>query len=252
MKRLSSEIKAKLKADFKSGKSINKVSSGTGLAKSTLYYWYKKWMGRKTPLLDFSYGPTELAGEVIGIFAGDGSQYYYKKNWQYEVHVHFGMKNLDYAHYVKMLFEKNFNKIFRLNNQPDNKLRLSTQSKIIFEYFHKFMSFNPSKKHCTVLLKEGVYPVEFAIGFIRGFHDTDGSISQPKYGKPVIMFHTTSGKLAIQIREMLTDLEIETTMFVQKSKWKPMYRVRVRAVSVYRFIEQISSFKCIKFQRKAI
>jgi len=110
MPRLGPDVKEKLIFLIENDISINQISKKLNLGKSTIYYYYKKIKGRKYKIPEFTPGFTEKEGEIVGIFAGDGSQYFHSKSYHYEVNIHFGKKSYNYLLYVKKLFDNYFNK----------------------------------------------------------------------------------------------------------------------------------------------
>lgn len=251
MPRLIQELKTKMIVKLRSGVSINKIAASTGLGKSTIYYYYKKIKGKKYREPQFTSMASEIEGEIVGIFAGDGSQYYDRSSWHYEVNIHFGGHNFSYAKYVQRLFESFFHKKFRLHHESRGTIRVRTDSKTIFNYFSNYLSYDPQVKHVTVRLKTTNLPMQFKVGFLRGLFDTDGCIirsySNEKHGQSVrhISFHTTSVCLHNDVGEILTQLGISFSQWVQKDKrgYKDMYRTRIRKDSVNSFIKHVNPFK---------
>jgi len=78
MRRLPIAQKELLKSETVAGVSLRKMRIRHSLALSTLYYYYRKVNGKNyvSPNVDLRY--TESAGEIVGAFAGDGSEYYAK------------------------------------------------------------------------------------------------------------------------------------------------------------------------------
>jgi hypothetical protein len=243
---LSDELRNKVCNKIRNGVSINKISKELCLGKSTIYYYYKKIKGKKFVEPEFKPGNSRLEGEVNGIFAGDGSQYYDKKRGSYEVNVHFGVKNYPYAVYVKQLFENFFHKKFRLDFEYETKLRLRTRSRKIFNYFQNYLSYNCHIKHCTVKLKDHCSSA-FKIGFLKGMFDTDGCLSFNRSEKRFrAVYYTTSKELARQINSILNELNIRNSIYVIDRKdrdEKTIYHVSVLGGSIHRFIKRIKPFK---------
>jgi hypothetical protein len=202
--------KEKLKELIMKGQSINKISEELSIAKSTIYYTYKKLKGKKFILPFFKLEKNEIEGEIVGIFAGDGSQYFHKRTGHYEVNVHFGVKSKEYALYVQQLYESFFNHSFRLREEKNGRiLRLKIESKIVYGYFKNYLDYEPRIKHCTVKLNSLNYPLAFKIGFIRGLIDTDGSVLYKKDRRyPRVSFSTTSKNLASQVCLLLKELDV--------------------------------------------
>jgi intein/homing endonuclease len=242
--RLSEEKKIFVLHNLQVGISLNKLSRETGIAKSTLYYYYKKLRGKRFTPPYVTPGNSETEGEIVGIFAGDGSQYYDKKDGKYEVNVHFGMHNETYALYVQQLLLSFFKKKFNLKNEQKT-YRLRTQSKDIYNYFKNYLAYDPHIKHVTVHLHSLDFPLEFKRGFLRGLFDTDGSIRYNTHDKVVrATFHTTSWELAEQVRMLLAEFDIKHTHYEQRRHgYKPAYIVRIRTSAVRKFLNTVRPFK---------
>ena len=242
---LKAEVKEEIMKELRKGTSINKISKLLSLGKSTIYYYYKKINGKKyvPPYVQPNF--SEKEGEIVGIFAGDGSQYF-AKGGHYQVNVHFGGHRKEYALYVQKLFSDYFCKKFQLSNLNDGKLRLRTNSKDIFHYFKNYIEYNSKEKHCTVNLKTLNIPMKFKVGFIKGLVDTDGSVLYDKHDDAVrIFYYTTSEKLAEQISSILRELSIKNTCICRTDKKgrKPLYVVRVLEKEVYKFLNIVKPFK---------
>ena len=242
---LKIELKNEMIKQIRNGTSINKISKSLGLAKSTIYYYYKKINGKKhiPPYVQPNY--SEKEGEIVGIFAGDGSQYFAKEGYHYQINIHFGGHGKEYAIYVQKLYFDYFRKEFQLSLLNDGKIRLRTNSKDIYNYFKNYICYDSRIKHCTVRLKSLDIPREFKIGFIRGLVDTDGSVLYIKHDKAVIVFFcTTSQVLAEQIVLILKELEIKSTLCCRLKKGrKPLYVIRVIKSEVHKFLSIIQPFK---------
>ena len=190
---------------------------------------------------------TKKEGEIAGIFAGDGSLHFEPIGYHYTVVVHFGLKNLMYAVYVKNLFENFFGKRFRLEKSNPTTIRIITYSKEIFYFFKNYLDYNPKVKHSTVKLKTNKFPLDFKIGFLKGLVDTDGCIWFSKEERRhKISFCTTSEQLAYQVKNTLSELDIKTGLSVQVRKYrneKPVYYINIWKCSVDRFINIMEPLK---------
>lgn len=242
---LSQGLKTMMISCLKRGDSLNKISRATGINKSTIYYHYEKMFGRKYKLPHFSPVASEQEGEIVGIFAGDGSQYFEPKRHSYEVNVHFGEHKRAYAEYVKALFESFFNKRFRLYQEKSGKLRLRTQSKSIFHYFSHYISFIPQIKHATVSLKTLEIPLGFKQGFLRGLVDTDGYVKRDTSGRLRICYYTTSKRLASQIQALLQEQDMQSSLRVVHDKrgYKPLFTIYVLSSSIDTFLKTVNPYK---------
>ncbi len=245
MNRLKKEIKLDIIHQIKNGISINNISRKMCLSKSTIYYYYKKIKGRKYKKLNISPKYSRKEGEIVGIFAGDGSQYFEPKRYKYEVNIHFGYKNKKYALYVKKLYSGYFGKKFELYNEKNKNLRLRTSSKEIYNYFHYYLDFIPQTKHSTVKLKTFKLSKNFNLGFLKGFVDTDGCVYFKNNKKKVsVCFYTTSKQLSFQLMRILYSLELQYSYYItRRENWKPLHNIKLLQQSVETFLNMVKPFK---------
>jgi len=244
---LPQSIKAELIERINHGESINVIARALKLGKSTVYYHYQRLRGRRYRVPHFEPCASENEGEICGVFAGDGSQYFHPESYSYEVNVHFGEHNIAYAEHVKQLFDHFFDKQFLLRREGsrDRRLRLCTKSKVIFHYFHNYLLYESTHKHDTVHLKTLKLPLNFKIGFLRGLLDTDGCISMDRRsGRQCAAYYTTSQKLAHQVGLLLSELGISVgTCVDSRQGYKPCYRTYVLARSIDTFLKTVRPFK---------
>lgn len=207
--RLNSSQITKIEKLAGNGRSLNEIASLLNIKKTTAYYHFRKIRMRTMVKPKIKFDSDEELGEVVGIFAGDGSFYFEKKNYHYQLRIHFGIKNVDYLKYVKNLLEKSFGKKFNVKKDGNKKLVLQTYSRDIIEFFFRFLDFESSIKSKTIFLKRKFLTNKiFLKGFLKGLLDTDGTISTTKYGIK-IAFYTSSNKLARQISRSLNDFKIK-------------------------------------------
>ncbi|MAG91880.1 hypothetical protein CMO83_04350 [Candidatus Woesearchaeota archaeon] len=198
------------------------------------------------PIKKFTTSYTQVDGEVVGIFAGDGSQYYEPKGGSYEVTIHIGRKNEEYLEYVKGLFENHFNKGFWVSKDKAC-FKLRTKSKAMFEYFSNYLDYNSKIKHSTVKLKSLNLPRDFKIGFLKGFLDTDGTIIHiEKEKRTRASYCTTSEQLSKQVHIVLNQFEIRNSIYVcnrNRGNEKTVYYVEILKSSVDNFISLTKPLK---------
>lgn len=207
----------------------------------------KKIKGRKYPLLDFHPTFSEDEGEIVGIFAGDGSQYFEPNSYSYRVNIHFGVKNLGYAQYVEKLFENYFGKNFILSKPYNGTIRVYTKSKDVFNYFHHYLDFVPQLKHSTVKLRTLDLPPHFKIGLLRGLFDTDGSVRYNNHDKGVkIMLNMTSQQMITQVKAMLDEFDLKCGQYVYPSslkRGKLIHSVQVWKRDSNKFLNLVNPYK---------
>ncbi len=250
MKRLTKKEIGIISERIKAGVSLNKLASSFNLAKSTLYHYYKKIKGKRYKSPQYSINFSEAEGEIVGIFAGDGSQYYYKPSGNYQTNIHFG-NNLQYVNYVKILYESYFNKEWykfrEVSKDKSVKYRLRAVNKNTYDYFSNYLIYNKSHKHDTVKLKKINFSNAFKIGFLRGLVDTDGTVCN--YNNRVrISYYSTSKSLIKQIYKFLQELNIQSNIYKIKSKldYKDIYHCQIFQNDTNKFIKKIRPFKALK------
>ena len=138
MKRLSGDEVERICDYVKLGHSLNKISKKLDISKTTIYYHYIR-IKPKRETKPFNLSDEEKVGEVVGIFAGDGSLTT-DKNYHYIVRIHLGTYMEDYADYVRNLYEDIFNKRFR-KYIDRSRITLITQSKDIYNFFFNYLNF---------------------------------------------------------------------------------------------------------------
>jgi len=194
---------------------------------------------------------SEEVGEVVGIFAGDGSQYFEPKKYAYEVNVHFGITNFWYAWYVRQLYESFFQKKFRLQREGKTQLRLRTSSKEIYAFFSKHLVYDSQIKHSTVKLRKTELPTSFKLGFLLGLFDTDGHVSLDK-DRIRIGHTTTSQKLASDVSHILSELGIVHSVYIRDNRHrghKTVYVNSILSAGIDTFLNRVKPFKAHKLGR---
>jgi len=226
MIRLTRAEKNKIKSLVKKKKSLNQISQELRIKKTTVYYHFRKTKGMTISRPKIKIQSDIILGEIIGIFSGDGSQYFEPKGYHYQNRIHFGKKNIEYALYVKKLYEKFFGKTFILKRDGETKLILETHSKEIYKFFHTYISFvSKDKSHTIFLRRDHASSKKFVTGFLKGLLDTDGTVAKIKNGIR-IAYYTSSPILAQQISALLLSLGIKNNMSKISTR-KSQYQVYV-------------------------
>jgi len=258
-KLLPIKIKEEMIKGINSGTSINKISKGLNLGKSTIYYHYKKIKGKRYKEPQFISNLSKEEGEILGIIIGDGSLFYRKNNWNYCIKIRFGKINKEYSIYVKKILERFFKKKFYLYEDCKDKLSLITTDKKIYNHLMNFIDFNKGRKYSTVKVKNlKKLPNSFKKGLIKGLIDTDGSVCQGKDGRIRIGFYTTSKKLSKQFVELLKQFNFKYGYYITKPKSHYMQRKEYKSnilystyiwkESIVHFIKLIKPYKSNKIK----
>lgn len=225
----------------KRGLSLNHIAKTLGVSKTTVYYHFRKTRGMTTKKPNIRFESDYKFGEVIGIFAGDGSFHFEPKGYHYQVRVHFGIKSMNYLKYVKFLFDKSFGKEFPIYKGGSKRYVLQAYSKDIAQFFLSVMNFEPSNKSNTVYLRRPFLSnSEFTRGFLRGLLDTDGTICNTKTGT-AIAFYTSSEKLAKQISFCLRKFEIKHG--ISSPRTRNLFHVYILKADNNRLIKTLMPFE---------
>lgn len=254
MKRLSEEEKFHIISLMKNGKSLNHISKLIGKGKSTLYYHYKKTFGKKYKKITIPKKDLFI-GELLGLFVGDGNLYYDKKKNRYSVRFFFNFQEKNYVKELINFFHKNFQKRPHLS-RVKNVLVLRYYSKELSTFIKEYVGWGISldkrganQKSRTVFLKKDNYSNNFKIGFLRGFLDSDGYLSDKK-----ILFGSASEKIMKQTVKFLSDLNFQKfklSLYNRKEKNRVgIWHLYVHKVERDKFLSLIQPRNLIKLNSK--
>ncbi|MBU90250.1 hypothetical protein CMO94_01805 [Candidatus Woesearchaeota archaeon] len=196
----------------KEGVSLNKIAKILRKSKTTVYYHFRKIKGKTYYPINLNLKDEELIGEFIGLFAGDGCQYK-TKSYVYRTYLFFNTAERIYVMELKKVLYKLFNKQLSQINVK-NVIALVYYSKNVYDFVRSYLKWDIHKrKSHSVRLKNCSDSKKFKIGFLRGCIDSDGYLSDKK-----INFATTSRKLAENIKNFLSDLNVNYHYHVYKEK----------------------------------
>lgn len=238
---------------MKQRKSLNYISKQTNRGKSTLYYYYKKIFGKKFKNVKINYKDDEFVGELVGIFVGDGGYFYDSKGNKHAIRFYFNNSEREYVTEILQLLHKNLNKTSHLY-RVKNVLIIRYYSKILYDFLMKYVKweksgdpFKPNKKSRTVSLSSIDVSREFKIGFLRGFIDTDGHISDKK-----ITFSSSSNKIIQQSISFLEDLGFrELKLYIYKEKRcnrVDMHHINIRKGERAKFFQVIKPRNLVRLK----
>ena len=134
MKRLSREEKEniiKLRKDGKSLRYICRFLSIDAKNKSTVYYHIRKNFGRRFKVVTIDHTKPELIGEVMGLFASDGSTVPQR---DYQVRFHLDANEKEYAERFVFILNELLNKMPRLNKVRKNSIVIVYKSKPFYSF----------------------------------------------------------------------------------------------------------------------
>lgn len=188
--------------------SLSNICKTLALNKTTVYYHIRKNFGRSYSLVDVDYSNLDKIGEIIGVFAGDGSAVR-KFN---HVWFHFGYDEKEYAESFSEVLYSVFNK--KPYMYPYKRtINLRYNSKRVYNFILEYLEWFGNRT-ASIRLVNLTLPSEFIIGFLRGFWDAEGYTDRDRIRTTVT---TISPELAVQVNSMLIGLGF-------KSHCKEYYR----------------------------
>lgn len=201
MRRFSSEEKNSIVSLRKERKSLYQICRSLNVEaknKSAVYYHIKKNFGRSYKLVKLDSSNQNLVGEIMGLFASDGSCV---PQADYLVRFHLDAKEERYSQKFSSVLNSVFNKQPSLFRRPKyNSILLSYRSKIIYEFLREYLNWDRKKTH-TIMLRNLNHSKDFLVGFLRGYFDGDG---YSKEGVKTAQFVTTSKNMHGQLQEILS------------------------------------------------
>lgn len=229
------EIKEEMINNINEGVSINNISKSLGLAKSTIYYHYKKLKGKKFKDIQLNFKSEKALGEFLGVFSGDGS--FTLCNWAYDTRIYVGYYEKEYAKNLEdFLFD-----IFRKKpfiHKTQSVIVLRYRSKKLYQFIKKYLIWEGKKTYSVRLLTLN-HSRDFLIGFLRGLLDTDGYYNK---NKNMVTFDTTSNNLASQICfiiEKLLELKFSKYIFYREGR-KPLHEIALYGQNSYSILNTLS------------
>ena len=163
-----------------------------------------------------------LIGTYVGLWMGDGTQYF---DNNYTVKICSNKKDISLNKFIQDIIFQIFGKrtnLFKEHNT--NRAYIKFQSKFIFYFIHKYVSYEKGKKTYTAKLKKrtNCYSLKFREGCLLGLVLSDG------YLKERFVFSVTSSRLAKNVYEILKNLGYDPKCSIQsreKYRWKNIYTV---------------------------
>ena len=247
MAKINIEIKQKMLSLIQNGSSINSISKESGLYKSTIYYHYKKILGKKILEPYFYVSQSEAEGEIIGAFAADGGCVV--NIGIYDVNFYIGGNEQDYCKKLVTLLNNYFHKKpYIYKTEHKNLIAIRYRSKTIYNFLKHYLTWNGKKVYSIKLQSLKLSP-EFLKGFIRGYFDCDGY--SYKDNRKVVMMGVSSEMLH-QIYDIVQKLGFCPIYSVYKEKRKNMHdlhKVILKGLEAERFIQFISPNNCIRIRK---
>jgi len=184
--------------------SLRDISSHLGRCKSAVQYHVAKLRGKRAREKDFLFEnlTDKELGWFIGCYAGDGSRYFRREAYSYEVKIALNEKEDSIAEFAEVILSKCGVKTRR--SLEGTRLYVRCQSKKLYEFVERYLLWEGTKKSNSVRLANlSSYPSNFLFGFLCGLIDADG-------GTKRLFISTSSAKLADNILDICEALEIDT------------------------------------------
>ncbi len=222
MKSLSANEILKIKNMYKKGLSLNKISTQSNIKKSTVYYHIRKFFGRKTTPLTINLGKTELLGEFLGFFIGDGNFYFDSKTYQYRISFFLSPKEPLILERISTICYELFNKKPSIWYNKDGHVYIvRIYGKNIYLLLKKFLIWGRNKTQTITLKENFLIDRNLVLGIIRGIINTDGSVY---IKRSRVSFGSVSKNLITQFAQILNTLNVKFISYkVKASKNKRVF-----------------------------
>jgi DNA-binding transcriptional regulator WhiA len=221
----------------KENKTIDEISEIIGIAPQTVYDRLKRleiqtcpqkkvhYLNKKTDAkIPIFYTP-DLA-EFFGIMLGDGHLSHF------QIAVNLGTKELEYAKYVSLLIERNFNIRPKISVRKKGYKDVYIGSVTVTSWLvNEGLVYNKVKSQVDV--PEWIFSdKEFMKKFLKGFFDTDGSVYKLRYGIQISL-KNYSHPLLKSLQKMLSRLGYKPSRISSHSVYV------TRRSDIVRFFEEI-------------
>ncbi|MFH1473892.1 MAG: LAGLIDADG family homing endonuclease [Candidatus Aenigmatarchaeota archaeon] len=238
MRRFSSKEKDSIIKLRKRGKSLNQICNILKVNvknKSSIYFHLRKNFGRSYKLVKLNLSNQNLIGEVMGLFAADGSAV---PQTDYQIRFHLSLDEKKYAKDFKSVLKEVFNKIPSIYETERNSISIRYRSKVIYEFIKNYL-FWEGKKTYTIKLKSLNHTNKFLIGFLRGYFDGDGYSRKESKTAEIV---TTSKNMHNQLKDILSllNLSFSTRIYNDKRRKRhTAYYIYLRKLDAVKFIRLI-------------
>lgn len=228
--RLNKEKIGHIKKLINNNVSIREISRTLKIPLSTSHYNVRKISEnyRKLVKVNIKIPDMEALGEILGIFAGDGSC----SKEKYMIRISLSKTEYDYAKYIQSLFLNCFGKKYSLF-QYDGVTIVQIKSKIIYNFLLKYLSWKRSKTY-SIHLKRRIKNKKFGKGFLRGNFDTDGNIDDWN-GYKRLTLATNSKQLTEDIKFYLKLINV--SFYIRK--YGKEIRIRIDKKNAIKFINNV-------------
>jgi len=242
LRRLNEKQRNLIKNLALEGFSLNTISKKLNLPKTTVYYWFRKAVGRKIKKVKINDNNKEKVGEIIGLFAGDGNFFFDKKNCEYRVRFYLSrFENNILKHYFRTIASV-FGKNPRVYTRESMNI-MEIVSKDVISFIRRYLIWDDGSKTQTIKLSKGLDELspDFLIGITRGLIDSDGYVRK---NRREIYFGTVSKGLLKNFIDYLNKLDIKFKVYRQiQSNCSTFFKLRITNEEVAKFCNLIKPIK---------
>jgi len=204
MRRFTEDELHKIRGLVEDGASLSIIASKLKRNRSAIQYHAAKLRGRrareKTLLIERL--TDKERGWLIGCYAGDGSRYFRREAYQYEVKFALNKNENPIVERVEEYLLRCGMKTRRSIDRT--RVYVRCQSKKLFESVEKWLSWQGRKKSKSVRLRDVLScPNDFLFGFLCGLIDADG-------GTKRLYVSTSSQELTRDVEDICRRLGIAT------------------------------------------
>jgi hypothetical protein len=204
MRRFTKDELHEIRILAEDGASLKVIASKLKRHKSAIQYHAAKLRGRRAreKKLLIERLTDKERGWLIGCYAGDGSRYFRKEAYQYEVKFALNENEYPIVERVEAYLLKCGMKTRRSIDRT--RVYVRCQSKKLFESVEEWLSWQGRKKSKSVGLRDvSSYSNDFLFGFLCGLIDADG-------GTKRLYISTSSQELTRNIEEICGRIGIAT------------------------------------------
>ena len=238
MKRFAEEQLSLIKALAEKGASLKEISIQIGSCKSAVQYHVAKMRGKKPREKTFNSGNLTDAelGWLVGFYAGDGSRYFRKENYSYEIKFALSEDQDLTVKRVEDFLSKCGLKTWR--SIEGKRVYVRCKSKMFYRFAEKYLAWEGTRKSKSVRLANiDSNTNDFLFGFLCGVTDAEG-------GTKKLYISTSSLKLAENLMEIAAKMNIRAKKYTYD-----VYHVYLRKTD-FQNVCQKHGFSSIKHSRR--
>lgn len=229
MRKLSNEKIERIIVEYKSGLSLRQLNMLLGVSIGSAHKYLSEFniIKKQNIVKELNSHDERLIGLYVGLWMGDGTQYWDKSKGGYTVKICSNKNDVLLNQFIHntilMLFGK---KAKIINELKTNRAYIRFDSKFVFDFVYHYIMIDSGKKTYSVRLKEKVdsYSREFLEGCLLGLILSDG------YLKHVLSFNVVSVNLAENLKTILEKFGFHPYIYIdnrEKYHWGDIHAVKL-------------------------